>query len=110
MSIDFGQNTNNGIPMNPSRNIGSITPQITSMYIGNIIGRNIDVGRNSGDGIPTRNIGRFVLFDNGTSYFSDRITSWNSAEKMNVKTVETTAFSKMLSSFLRLKILGAKIM
>ena len=55
--------------------------QITSMESGTRIGRNIDVGRNSRDGIPARNIGRFVLFEKGTSNFSDRITSWHGAAK-----------------------------
>ena len=30
-SIDFGRNTNNGIPMNPSITIGIIKPHITSI-------------------------------------------------------------------------------
>ena len=74
MSIDFGQNTNNGIPINPSRTIGRIMIQITSMESGTRIVRNIDVGQNSGDGIPTRNIRRFISFGKGTSDVLNRNT------------------------------------
>ena len=62
MGIDFRWNENYGIGVNPSRNIGSISPQITSMKSGTRIG----FGRNSGDGTPPGNIGSFGLFNRGT--------------------------------------------
>ena len=66
MSIDFRQNTNNGLPMNILRAIRSITPQITSTEIGT------EIGRNSDEGTPLRNIGSFGLFGIGVSDLSYR--------------------------------------
>ena len=48
ISIDFGRNTDVSICANPSRTIGSISPQITIMKSGTVIG----FGCNSGDGMP----------------------------------------------------------
>ena len=76
-SIDFGQNTNDVIYVNPLRTIGSIIPQINSMKSGTGIG----FGDNSGDGIPPRNIGSFGLFNRGNQDFVDRSASWNGASK-----------------------------
>ena len=49
MSIYFRRKSNNRIPMNPSRTIGSITLHITSLDSGTGIGWNSDGGRNSGE-------------------------------------------------------------
>ena len=64
ISIDFGRNNNDGIGVNPSRTIGSISPQITSMKSGTERGR-IGFRWNIYDGIPPRNTGSSVLFDRG---------------------------------------------
>ena len=61
--IDFGRNMNNGIPMNPSRTIGRITPHTASLGSGTGIGWNINDGRNSGDRIPPGNIGSLGIFE-----------------------------------------------
>ena len=76
--IDLGWNTYDGIRVNPSRTIGSIIPQITSLNSG--IG--IEFFHNYGDGIPPRNIGRFGLFDRGTGDISNRRASWHVAAKI----------------------------
>ena len=80
-SIDFGQNTKNGIPTNSSRIINIILTHITSLESGTGIGRNSDVGRNGGNGIPPINIGSFGIFDRGASDFSDRSALWHGAAK-----------------------------
>ena len=68
--------------------------QITSMESGTRIGWNIDVGRNSSDGIPTRNIEIFVLFVKVK--ISSRTGSRHGMvqQKVNLKTVETIKFRK----------------
>ena len=38
MSIDFGRNRNNGIPMKPSTTIRTITSHFTSMENGTVVG------------------------------------------------------------------------
>ena len=81
MIIDFRQKTNNGVPMNPSRTIRSITPHITILESGTGIRLNSNVRQNSGDGILPRNIRSFGLFDRGTSDFSNKSASWHGAEK-----------------------------
>ena len=52
ININLGRKMNVGIRVNPSRTIKSIIPQITSMKSGTGIG----FGKNSSDGIPSRNI------------------------------------------------------
>ena len=81
MSICFGWSTNNVIPMNLLRNIGSITPQIIGLDSGTGIrwNRGVEwniIGRNS-----PRNIRSFGIFDIGTSDLSDRSASWHHASK-----------------------------
>ena len=106
MSIEFGHKMNDGISVNPSRTIGSIIPQITNMKSGTGIG----FGRNSGDGIPPRNIVSFSLFDRGAHNFSNRSALWNVTYKVIVKPLEKTESSKTLSARIILKLitLGAK--
>ena len=41
----------------------------------------IGFGRNSGDGIPPKQIGSFNPFDRGTSDFPDRSVLWHGAAK-----------------------------
>ena len=69
---------NDGIHVNTLRTIRSISPHITSLKSGTGIG----FCRNSGDGIPPRNIGSSGFFNRGTSYFSNRRTLWHGAEKI----------------------------
>ena len=108
VSIYFGWNTNGSIHVNPPRTTGSISPHINIMMSGNVI---VFV-RDSSDGVPPINISIFILFGRGTSDFSDRSASWHGAEKVKVKTLEATAFSKILRAriILKLKKLGAKIL
>ena len=74
MIIDFRQNTNIGICVNPSIPIGSIIPQIASLKSGT----EIEFGCNIGDGIAPRKIIRLKLFGIGTPYFfqQGRAVAW----------------------------------
>ena len=56
VSVDFGQNKNDGISVIPSRTIVSIIPHITSLKSGTEM-RRIGFGRNSDDDIPPRKMG-----------------------------------------------------
>ena len=68
MSIDNGWNTNDGIRVNPSITIGSISPHITNLNSGTEM-QIIGFGRNSGDKISPRNTGRFDIYNVGTLKF-----------------------------------------
>ena len=94
MSINFGQNTNNGTRMNPSRTIGSISSQIISLESGTGIRQNIGVGSNSGDGIPPKNIKSFGLFERGTLDISNRGASWYIKEKSESENPEGNSIFK----------------
>ena len=95
-----------------SRNIGSITPHITSLEIGHGIGWNISVRQNSSDEIPPRNIRSFGLFNRGTSYFSNKSALCYVPEKSESKNPGEKIISKILSAriILKLKKLGANIL
>ena len=69
-------------------------PQITSLESVTGIGRNISVGRNSGDGILKRNIWSFGLFEVGTSYIFDISTSWHGAAEIESENPREKEFSK----------------
>ena len=108
MSIDFRRNKNDGICVNPSRTIRSLIPKITIMKSGTGIG----FGQNNSDGIPPRNIRRFVLFNRGTSDFSDRSTSWHGAAKIESENPEDNRIFKNAGRENNFEVekLGAKIL
>ena len=81
MIIDFRRNMNNSMTMKLSRNIGSITSQITSRESGTGNGRNISVRRNSSYGTPPRNIGILGLFSIWTLDIPNRGVSWHGTPK-----------------------------
>ena len=110
MIIYFGQNKNNGIPVNPSRTIRSIMPHIISMkcesdgiYISGRIYVMESQQETSGD----------LSFLNKEHWISLTGSPHGMVQqKVNVKTVETSEFSKMLNEriILKLKKLSAKIL
>ena len=98
MSFDFGQNTKNGMPMNPLRTIGSITAYITSLESGTGIGQNRGAKHNSSDGIPPRNIKSIGLFNIGTSDIYNIRLAWHGALKgESEKPLRQYYFRKLLA-------------
>ena len=75
--IHFVRNMNDGIGVNPSRTIRSISSYITIMKSVDGIG----FGCNSGDGIPTRNIVIFGLFNRVMLNFFNRSMLWHGSSK-----------------------------
>ena len=112
MSIDLRRNTNNGIPMNPSRTVWSITPQISSLESGAELGQNSDAGRNSGGIITPINIRSFSLFDKGTLYLSNRSASCYVTAKYESENFgDNNIFENSESeNIFEVKKLGAKIL
>ena len=97
--------------MKPSKTISRITAHITSLERGTGIRRKCGAGRNSSDRIPPRNIGRFGILTEGRWIYPIGARHGMAPWKLKVKILETTAFSKILSAtiILKLKKLGANI-
>ena len=111
MSIYFRWNMNDGIYVNQSRSIRSISLRINSLKSGTEM-RKIGFGMNSGDGTPPRNIKSFELFDRGTFDFFNSRASWNGTDKIEIKNPEGNSIFKISGRKNNYKVekLGTKIL